>query len=439
LEELYLQRSKEEKKDNTPKSTGAAPDDPILIDVDMSVVSDSSKFTLTVLEAEPSASEWKIAESVTQYTGIPLMADNDTSTSYTRRSSRRRRSRTFSGGLICEDTMQTDICNNVAALRLGLFETLSDSYDLGHRLFLVVTPVDTKAEPDPGTTSSRPDPKIVPLDFSKNQSTILEVAEQALNGDISSLVPKDSLVLVRQSLADESVDGVDHATLMDELIGLSNATAKDPKEKQGRSRTVERGFSGTLLSSGTSTNNSSTGEGKDETNSPDAGSTVTSSKGGDTTCTTALVAWDKNKPVQDRSATSSVQANVSSSSSAAVASPTASDESTTKRRKTSHDTAAGAVVVHDDNDVDMDDAAMPDVIDDTEMPQIIDMTQEENDTTSRLILVVLDELQKQVGAERDSNAIFEASAWAVEQHKFPMEMAQLVEMAITKYYDLTIN
>lgn len=411
LEEANLQCSKEPKtSNNSQKSRGTEPGDPIVIDVDMTVVSDSNMFTLTVLEAEPSASERKIADSVSQYTGIPLAAERDTTFLAARRSSRRRRTCTPTGALISEDTMQADICNNIAALRLGLLETLSDSYDLHHRLFLVVSPVDTKAEPD--AYSSKPDPQIVSLDFSKNQMTLLEVAEKAMNGDVSLIVPKDSLVLVRQPIGDDSVEGIEQATLMDELIGLSNAAAKDPKDKKSRSRAVERGFTGTLLSSA-STNNASCEEAKGEKEDK----VVVASEGD--TCT-ALVVVDTNKSVKDHS-------TVPVSPPQGISSPE-SDQSAPKRRKTSHD-PEDMVLVEEDR---------ADVVKDTEMAETPPVITVEDGDSSRLVMAVLDELQKRLGEKKDMSAIFEASAWAVEQDQ-STDKAHVIETAMVKYYDLTIQ
>ena len=232
----------------TKVSSHGAKDDPILIDVsEQDIVPFRNTFPLTVLEMEPDASEERIIESLAQYSGTP---SEDGSVQGLRRSTRRRKTRLPTGVFTSEETVQMDIANNVAALRLLLLESCAQgmAYSLDHCLWLVVTPVDTRAEPDTKNGVGSKPSTLVKLDFAKNQSSLLDLGETALGGDLSSLVPRDSFVVIRQAVPDESTFGIEDGRIVEDLIALSNLSCPPSNEKKRKVRVVERGFTGTLLS-----------------------------------------------------------------------------------------------------------------------------------------------------------------------------------------------
>lgn len=232
---------------NGEKSAFGTDAHPIMIDVDSDDgTTNVDTFPLLVFEAEESAPDESILQGISQCTGVASPLDDDTSG--LRRSSRRRKTRMPLGVLQSEETVQADMCQNIAALRLRLFEACKD-FQLNHRLLLLVTKVDTKADADPRNAKRS---TTIPLDFSLNQKTLVEICGDALDKDFGSFVPKDSLLLIRQAVVEESARSISKESLMDDLISLSNISNEKGKKRK-KERTVERGFTGTLLSSGLST------------------------------------------------------------------------------------------------------------------------------------------------------------------------------------------
>lgn len=393
----------------TSSSSGTKADDPILIDLEET---SSETFPLTVFEAEASASDEKIMEGLLECMGVSCGTETDKPSQGVRRSSRRRKTRIPMGALTFEETIQADICHNIAALRLYLMESLKEGkeFSLDHRLLLVVTPVDTKAEPTDqsfGTANS----KMVKLDFGKNSLTLLDIAEKALNGDLSSLVPKDSLVLVRQAVVEEYADGFEKDSLMDVLIGQSNAASQDPNEKKRRSRAIERGFTGTLLSSSSVQSTSLTENGKY------ADKNETKVDTNDTTAACRAIVQLKN--ATNGGASPTLKANT----------PRKVEEPTSKRRRI---------------DVDPDEEAhLYEATEDTTMgaEKHLGINLVDEDDSYRFVATVHDEL-KSLLSDPTSNPtyLFEASEWAAKQPFLSQRSLQeVVDRACTKYYDLLFN
>jgi hypothetical protein len=243
---------------------GTAASDPIAVDSDIDDRKGSDTFILRVIEAEGDADNDAILMALDQYSGTPS-AD-----STLRRSSRRKKARMPIGVLINEQNVEADICHNAAALRLLLFESLNGSFELNHRLQLAVAaPAPPSKEPitldvedsiaSVAATSQVQPPKLVSIDFLRNESSLFELCHDGLPDNKAKdkdFSPKEHLILVRQSIKDESAKECcpeDH--LMDFLIGLSNVLSKDAKQSDSNSdrkrktRFQERGFTGTFLSS----------------------------------------------------------------------------------------------------------------------------------------------------------------------------------------------
>jgi hypothetical protein len=240
---------------------GTVANDPIAVDSDIDDRKGSDTFMLRVVEAEGGADDEAILMALDQYSGTP------SEESALRRSSRRKKTRMPIGVLMNEHIVEADICHNAAAVRLLLFQSLNGSFELDHRLKLAVTapPITLDVEDSiasAAATSQVHPPKLVSIDFFRNESSLFELCHDGLP-DISAkdkdFNPKEHLILVRQSAKDESAKECcpeDH--LMDFLIGLSNVLSKDTKQsdsngdRKRKTRFQERGFTGTFLSSASS-------------------------------------------------------------------------------------------------------------------------------------------------------------------------------------------
>jgi hypothetical protein len=233
---------------NGPLACGSAANNPIPIDVDgEETIGDQSTFPLPVFEAEPFATKDDILESLSQYTGVSML-ETDSSL---RRSSRRRKTRVPVGVLTSEETVRTDLGRNIAALRLSLLQDCQEGtpFTLNHKLMLVVSPVDTRADAD---VTAAKQSKAVVLDFGMNEKTMMSICEDALGGDLAALVPKESLVVVRQDVVEESAADYPKESLMDDFIYMSGvaSSASTSSGKKRRRGPVEKGFTGTFLSAG---------------------------------------------------------------------------------------------------------------------------------------------------------------------------------------------
>jgi hypothetical protein len=228
---------------NDPLACGSAANNPIPIDVDGDeTTGDWNTFPLPVFEAEPFATEDDILESLSQCSGLSML-ETDSSL---RRSTRRRKTRVPVGVLMNEESVRADLSRNIAAFRLSLLQECQD-FSLNQKLLLVVSPVDTRADAD--FTVAKPS-KTVVLDFGMNQKTLMSICEEALGGNLAALVPKESLVVVRQDIVEESATDYPKESLMDDLIYMSGVVSSDSNGKKRRRGPLEKGFTGTFLSAG---------------------------------------------------------------------------------------------------------------------------------------------------------------------------------------------
>lgn len=423
LEEFEKAFPPSPKRNGTTKlSSGSTADDAILIDVSPQLVDQSptsaSKFSLAVFEAETTASVDKILEGLTQYTAISTVQEKESSELFLRRSSRRRKTRIPSGVLIGEETVQADMQSNVAALRLLLMESLREGtpFDPYHRVLLIVSPVETRAEPGFFEQEKDAVAKVVELNFGLNESSLMELSENALGGDLSSLVPKDSLIVVRQAIVEESALAIDKESLMDYLISLSNAGVPGSNGKKRKARVVERGFTGTLLSAGVATSKKARSD--DEGNQEMDDAKQASSPGSNPVESRALAVVDKN---------SAPSANKDTDSSEELLSP---------KKNSDPPVLSDEVLVHDDNDD--DDATEKEGGD---ILQEKDVTFADQTAEMYLMECVRDRLKTNpsVDSTNCSKAIFEASCWVCTRHPSEKNVERLAEVAYAKYLEITLN
>lgn len=410
---------------NGDKSIGTGTD-PIVID-GLDEEASEGAFSLLVVDAKETASDEDIMRSLCECNSVPSTLDSEAGL---RRSSRRRKTRMPVGVLTSEVTLQADVTLNCAALRLRLLECCND-YHLNHRLLLVVSKVETKADADP--RDNQPS-KTVILDFSMNQKTLVEIWEDALQCDLSSFVPKESLVLVRQAVVEESAMELSKESIMDELISLSNmSNGKDKKDnKRKKGRTVERGFTGTLLSSSAPAVKKPRNSGESEN-----AEAMNVDKPKESTCT-AIVSVDSN-PKSPLSLTKGVLRETSGSNTVPMEcdSPEGNIEqkNETSPKQVVNKSCAQAVdgpppLGKDgadgfDDDVDVDGGHNDD---------------DDDNATSTLAWGIADLLKGNSSVHPvNARLAWEASIWTAENNpgeKFP---ANLVDTAFAKYLELTMD
>ena len=425
LEKLFP-RDIKSNGERTIKSKGNATD-PIVIDVDPTAKSDSrDTFTLPVFEAESYASEESIMDALAQYSIVSKGVEKDVNGNGPRRSSRRRKTRIPTGVLTSEDMVRVDICNNIAALRLLLYESCSEGtpFSPDHRLILVVSPVDTRAEPD--AKEAKRSVRVL-LDFSLNQKLLLEICSETLGGNLSDLVPKDSLILVRQAIVLEDAMNIGKDDLIAELINLSNVSSPDPTGTKRKARVVEKGFTGTLLFS------AGQGNVNKKSRSDDG----------------------KADPPTENGFKGSVLSN----------GPTNTDKSSSQHRKeeapvsplkaTDHPTKCRALVVADNNrgDVGVEEPSTgkntapqngnardcASVSGESDTVLIHDDTKEERES-SRLLLNVMENLKANPHVDgQNIDAVWQASKWAVKENPSVRDEKTLADQAYVKYADMTME
>ncbi|GKY91746.1 hypothetical protein MPSEU_000146300 [Mayamaea pseudoterrestris] len=250
---------------------GTAKDDPIILDSDGEHKKGTSRsFTLRVFEAASRSGKGDIVSAVEQ---CMAWSSETPDNELLRRSTRKRKTRYPIGVITDEDTVQTSLGNNVAALRLCLMERCSNGsiYELNHTVALIFrhppttspVAVDTEDCGDLSTSTTLSGrTELLFLPFDQNVMTLLELCESKLEADVvnnPAFDPSDYIALLRVSDVDESFSDIDKEALMDLLIDTSNAATKSNSatKSKSRNRAAERGFSGTLLSSALSGNTSS--------------------------------------------------------------------------------------------------------------------------------------------------------------------------------------
>lgn len=400
----------------TKASTGATADDAILID-DVQVIEDdtlasASKFPLTVFEAEATASNDSIMDALAQYTTISTGQEKENAGTGLRRSSRRRKPRI--GVLTCEETVQADMQNNIAALRLLMLESLREgtNFHPNHRLLLVVSPVDTRAEAVVNDQEKSMAAQIVELNFGYNQSSLTELCDNALGGDLSLLLPKDSLIIVRQPIVDESAMDFEGDSLMDHLISLSNAGTASPNGKKRKARVVERGFTGTLLSAGVSaaTSNSKKPRSDDGNEDENNGTNKqTSPLSSDPSNCRAIVLVDPDPAPPAKYKVHLIDDNPSKENSPVR--PASPDE----------------VEIHDDTTTDKEGGDY----------QEEDMAHFDDEILTES---VRDLLKERPDVDRGkASELYSSSLWACQENHSIKDIDKLVEIAYVKYLDLTLE
>jgi hypothetical protein len=226
-----------------------------------------------VFDVEENALFESITRSLSQCTELP--SPEEEVGLQVRRSTRKRHGRYPLGVIKAEDRIRVNVTSNVAALRLLLFEQCSNgcAFELNHRLQAIVSPRrDTSASlpvesvsaiPVEGVVRSKTSTHVIDLGLDVSEKTLLELCERVSDGKLSD--PRDDLVLIRQSVQDESSADLPKDALMDVFIGLANTNNEDNEavvSKTGkRKRSVERGFTGTLLTSKLATIESTKGNG----------------------------------------------------------------------------------------------------------------------------------------------------------------------------------
>ena len=421
LEKLFPREPKQNGETPTKYAGNAA--DPITIDVDPTDSSPTrDTFPLTVFEADTSASEESIMDALTQYSNVSNGTEKEGTGNGLRRSSRRRKTRIPTGVLKSEDTVRVDICNNIAALRLLLYEGCQEgtAFSPDHRLILVVSPVDTRAEPDgKGAKQSI----AVPLDFSFNQKTLIEVCDETL-GSLSELVPKDSLVLVRQSIVLEDAMDLGKDDLITELINLSNVSSPDSNGKKRKARVVEKGFTGTLLSAGQgNTKKTRSEDGKEEDKPAESGFT-----GSMLSTASPKVSESNSKQEKEETPISLLSADPSKCRALVLV----DDNQGSVKREERSPTKAKVL----QNGRAMNRAAMSN---DSDAVVIQDDTQEEEEGT-RVIMSIMDRLNANPLVDPlKSQAVFKASKWVVEERSGLRDEESLADRAYAKYLDLTLE
>lgn len=248
----------------TESVAGSAAGAPIVVDSDIDDDESLEKFTCRVFELTCDADLSKAIPVLCECAGLPKETV-DAGGNGLRRSSRKRKTRYPVGDVVDEDSVQMSLGNNIAAVRLSLLErcTSGSDYDLSHDLKLLVLPpplqsLDDEVAIDEDAQSNekklRCAPHIVPLTFEMNDQTLREVCENVLSVKLnSSFKPSQGILIVRQSKADSSTDGLTSDAIMDHLISISNTTSPSKNSNAGSQKTKpkakEKGFSGTLLSS----------------------------------------------------------------------------------------------------------------------------------------------------------------------------------------------
>lgn len=253
-----------------PKSTGVA-DDPRAVDSDPDDGLTPANFALRVFDVKADSDLDSALASLSTCAGLPSSEEGDEN-QFVRRSSRKRKSRYPVGVVQEEETIQADLNNNIAVLRLLLHErcTKGTLFELDHSLKLVLhsdpkngeliaLDIDYGKETiTPSLAQPSPNVQVVDLTFDLSSETMRDLCEGALGEKLGkSFRPAESIMLIRQAIEDSSATAIPKDALMDHFIGLGNTTSEvsvvgtAASNKAGRTKKArtERGFSGTFLSS----------------------------------------------------------------------------------------------------------------------------------------------------------------------------------------------
>lgn len=216
---------------NSCKTPGSAAHEPIAIDMD---VMSPPGLTLSVYEVEPGTSmENFLADKNSSPEDSSSPADLVQSL---RRSTRKRKSRYPRGCILSEESLKVNLQSNVAALRLLLLErcTAGTLYEVSHTVQLIVPPDEAK-----GWESL-----LIDLPLDKSNEKLEDVISEGLKTPFAEIPTSRvcNICITRQNL--EMAGKLPKEALLDHFMSLSSDVQPDRKKRH-----VERGFTGTFLSS----------------------------------------------------------------------------------------------------------------------------------------------------------------------------------------------
>jgi hypothetical protein len=233
---------------------GSAAADPILVESDHDDGADAlpNTFNLRVFEISRSASIEEVTNSLQSVSAITSEAEPSALSNFVRRSTRKRKSKYPNGCLLSEDSVKVSLYHNIAALRLRLYEKCEVGLS-GNKLILVVL----------GEAGKLAESLEIQFDWGAKQlSELVDDVKARTNIASEDFEPAASLILLHQK-QNEVDSGNLHETVMDALLEIANLDPSGPtgnnnnnnKTKHINNRPAERGFRGTLLSSGSAPKN----------------------------------------------------------------------------------------------------------------------------------------------------------------------------------------
>lgn len=231
---------------------GSAAADPILVESDHDDGADAlpNTFDLRVFEISRNASIEEVTNSLQSVTAITSEAEPSSLSNFIRRSTRKRKSKYPSGCLLSEDTVKVSLYHNIAALRLRLYEKCEVGLS-GNKLILVVLGEDGKLA----------ESLEIQFDWGPKQlSELVDDVKARTKIVCEDFEPAASLILLHQKQNEVDSSSL-HETVMDSLLEIANLDPSGPtgnnnnEIKRINNRPAERGFRGTLLSSGSAPKN----------------------------------------------------------------------------------------------------------------------------------------------------------------------------------------
>lgn len=232
---------------------GSAADDPISIDCDQESSQTTDFVSVRVYEAQKNCSLDVILEDIASLTGMGETSTSDNIQTL-RRSTRKKKARFPFGMINSENNITISLKSNVAALRLLLYErcTHGQPFHISHNLHLLIPITDGQTNIDNNRTVF-PSHLVVELTLAVSGDTLEDIICRELSiatDDLSIL--GNSIALVRRGDADPSANQIPKENLLDHMVSLAetaaSTTAKVSNTNKKKPR-VERGFTGTFLSS----------------------------------------------------------------------------------------------------------------------------------------------------------------------------------------------
>jgi hypothetical protein len=242
------------------QNAGSSVDSPIAIDCDVDEGAVTGMFCLRVFDVEAGSSLADLVPSLTTCSALPIPGEREDGLgSALRRSDRKRKTIYPVGKILEQESVQANLNNNIAALRLLLMErcTKGTDFELNHKLTLVITS-------QPATDGLEhlgkefPTPTSIDLGFDKLEENFGELLGKSAGREVmNSSNLSENVLLIRQADVDESAAAIPKDALMDYFISLANTATEEvqvvdasSKGSKRKSKRTERGFTGTFLSSG---------------------------------------------------------------------------------------------------------------------------------------------------------------------------------------------